>query len=145
MRNIHKGQQLFYILLFVLSSALIVEAADVPKKLSGNQPYAPTRLEWLAVELNAELRVDLSEENGFALAFVPIGKEDTIVIYVRHLPSVNRKIMNMSIDTARKVIAVKAKYYGWSSWLKVREDVEMGATNESGPAAPSDRDKAPAR
>ena len=132
-------------LLLVLSWTLIVEASDVPKRLFGNQPYAPTRLEWLEVELNAGLRVNLSEESGFSMDFVPIGNEDTILIYVRYLPSVNRTIMNMSIDAARKVIAIKTKSYGWSGWLKVKENVEMHETNEAGPAGASDRNKTPGR
>jgi hypothetical protein len=48
------------------------------------------------------------------------------MIYVKYLPSVNREVMNMAIDTARKVIAIETKSRGWSSWLKVTERVEMG-------------------
>jgi hypothetical protein len=94
--------------------------------LEGNRPYTPTRLEWLAVELNAESRVDLSESTGYMMQFIPIGSANTIMIYVKYLPSVNREVMNMAIDTARKVIAIETKSRGWSSWLKVTERVEMG-------------------
>jgi hypothetical protein len=91
----------------------------------GAKPYAPARLEWLAVDLNGRLHVALSESTGYSMEFVPLTAVDTLVIYVRYLPSVNREVMNISIDTARKIIALSAKSHGWSSWLKVKEDVEM--------------------
>jgi hypothetical protein len=50
--------------------------------LEGNRPYTPTRLEWLAVELNAQLRGDLSESIGYLMQFVPIGNANTIMINV---------------------------------------------------------------
>jgi len=33
--------------------------------------------------------------------------------------------MNLSIDTAKKIIAFDSKAHGWSQWLKVEEDVEL--------------------
>jgi hypothetical protein len=75
--------------------------------------------------LNADLRIAISTNNGYLMNFVPIEKEDTILIYVRYLPSVNREAMNISINSARKVISIKVEHYGWDSWLKVKEDIQM--------------------
>jgi hypothetical protein len=100
--------------------------------LEGDKPYTPTRLEWLAVDLNGRLRVDLSEETGYLMQFVPMKGTDTILIYVTYLPSVGRQAMIMSIDSARKVISIEAKARGWSSWLKVDEHVEMGKSDGVG-------------
>jgi hypothetical protein len=72
--------------------------------------------------------VDLSDSTGYSLDFVPLSATDTLVIYVRYLPSVNREVMNTSIETARKIISMHAKSHGWSSWLKVSEDVEIAHT-----------------
>ena len=47
------------------------------------------------------------------------------MIYARYLPDVNRTVMNISIDSARKVIEITAKSYGWDGWLKIREDVQL--------------------
>jgi hypothetical protein len=88
-------------------------------------PYTPSRLEWLAVDLNAQLRTDLTETTGYQLQLIPIAGRDTILIFVRYLPSVDREAMNMGIDAARKVIAIESKSYGWSTWLRVKERVEM--------------------
>ena len=45
------------------------------------------------------------------------------------LSPVDRQIMNMDIDTARKVIGITASSYGWDKWLNVREDVQQATTN----------------
>ena len=50
---------------------------------------------------------------------------ETILIYVRYLPNVNREVMNMAIDNAREVIMITARGYGWDRWVKIKERVEM--------------------
>lgn len=100
-------------------------AQDHLSTLEGWKPYTPSRLQWLALELNAALRVRLSEESGYSMDFVPIENEDAILIYVRYLPSVNREVMNISINSARDVILIKVESYGWTSWLKVKEDIKL--------------------
>lgn len=111
------------ILLFAITAS--VPAQETSANLQGWKPYTPTRLEWFAVEMNAENRVQLSEASGYSLDFLPIEKEDSILIYVQYLPTVNRQVMNMSIDTARKLISIKAKSYGWTSWLRIKEDIKI--------------------
>jgi len=95
------------------------------KPHEGMEPYVPTRIEWLELELSATLRVDLSLDSEYAMDFVGDSARDTIEIVVKYLPTVNREIMNRSIDTAKKIIFRKAESHGWSSWLKVKESVEM--------------------
>lgn len=112
-------------ILIVFSSATFVCAQAKPTKYKGAQPYIPSRLEWLAVEMNAGSRVPLSLEDGYSMDFVPLENNNTIVIYVRYMPKVNREIMNMNINGARKVIDIISKARGWSSWLKIKENVEM--------------------
>jgi hypothetical protein len=91
----------------------------------GDKPYTPTRREWIALELNATLHQSMSLEEKFSLEFVPPRyEEDTIVIFVWYLPTVDRQIMNLRIEAAKQSIAIEAKARGWS-WLKVREQVEM--------------------
>jgi hypothetical protein len=47
------------------------------------------------------------------------------MIFVRYLPTVNRKIMNIVIESAREVINITARSYGWDKWLKIKEDIQM--------------------
>jgi hypothetical protein len=91
----------------------------------GARPYTPSRLQWLAVYMQAAARKDISVADGYSIGFAGLESENTILIYVRYLPSVNREIMNGAIETARMIIDGRAKAEGWSSWLKIREDVKM--------------------
>ena len=90
----------------------------------GLQPYTPTRIEWLALLCNDQLRQDATTESPFTLSVVQSDHE-TLLIFVRYGANTDRQIMNLSIDTARKVIATTAKSYGWDRWVKVRESVEL--------------------
>ena len=72
----------------------------------------------------------MTAESEYAIEFLPLGKEDAILIYVTYLPSVDkvpesRHGMNLAVETARKVISIKSKSRGWSSWLKVKERIEL--------------------
>jgi hypothetical protein len=112
--------------------ALMLFAALVlPAKAEKDQPshpgvesYSPTKIEWLAVVCQADLRSEISEESMFQLSITYSGPE-TIVIYVRYLPAVRREIMNRYIATARNVIKTTAKGYGWESWVKIEENIQM--------------------
>jgi hypothetical protein len=116
-------------LLVLLVLALVGTRVFSEDLNEGSKPYTPTRLEWLAVEMNSVMRVSLLEKD-YSLDFLPNDKEDTILIYVRYLPSVNREAVNMQIDTARKMIEIYAKSHRWSSWLKIQEDVKMTTLNK---------------
>lgn len=93
----------------------------------GSEPFMPTRMDWLIVELQACCRTDgLSVEGErFELQFTNPDSE-TVLIYVSYLPTVDRAAMNIAIDSARKIIDIKIKSYGWQDWVKVREDVHVG-------------------
>ena len=77
----------------------------------GHKPgYVPTAEElrnWAAA----------ADEDGFDLQFTNPDSE-TVLIYVTYLPTVNREVMNMNIDAVKEVINIKAKGYGWQSWVK---------------------------
>jgi hypothetical protein len=116
-----------YLLAIALTPGCLAFAQD-RSKLQGWKPYTPSRLEWLAVELNAGLRTDATEANPYSLSLVPLENEDTILIYVLYHPTVNREVMNIAVDTARKAISTTAKTHGWT-WLKVRERIELADLN----------------
>jgi hypothetical protein len=117
-------------LLACIGTVTLTFAQGLLPHLEGSKPYTPTRLEWLAVELNSEMRKEPTELSEYLITFAPLPKEDAILIIVRYLPSVDRipesrQRMNLTLDTARKVIAIKAIGRGWSSWLKVKERIEL--------------------
>jgi hypothetical protein len=93
-----------------------------------NQPglkrYTPTQIEWLALIIRSGLRQDVSTDHPYSLDIIPVDHE-TLLIVVRYQPTVNREMMNRTIDTAREAIRSMAKSYGWDNWVKIRESVEM--------------------
>ena len=93
-------------------------------KSPGLQPFTPTRIDWLTTTLQASLRSDELYTEGFLLDITSRDPE-TVLIYVRYRANVNREAMNISIDVAREVIQTTTKRYGWDSWVKVREDVQL--------------------
>ena len=92
-------------------------------------PYTPTRLEWLALSMEAQLGQRLSPEDPYSVSFVELDSENTILIYARYLPTLDRRILNTRIENAKEVIRLAAQAKGWSSWLKIREDVKMQEVN----------------
>jgi hypothetical protein len=97
---------------------------QTPATHPGSAPYTPTRIDWLTTTLQANLRSERLEEDGYILQITSPNPE-TIRIYVRYLPTVNREAMNTGIDAAREVIHITAKSYGWDGWLKVTEDIQI--------------------
>ena len=96
------------------------------KPTEGGQPYVLTRLEWLALDLNATLRVDsMFSDSKFSMSFLGDSAKDTLIIVVRYWPTVDREMMNREIEFAKKVTSKTAEVNGWSSWLKIKEQVEM--------------------
>ena len=112
---------------FFVSTAFAQSIQSKP----GLQPYTPNRIEWLALLCNNQLRQDASVDIPFSINIVQRDHE-TLLILVRYQPNVNREIMNASIDTARQVIMITAKSYGWDKWLKIKERVEMVKPNPEG-------------
>lgn len=95
----------------------------LPATLPGSLPYMPTRLEWLAVELNAFARIQTLATERFTLMFTPRPTDDTIVIYVRYLPNVNQNDLRGAIREARNIINILTQRHGWDRWVSVVEDV----------------------
>lgn len=110
---------------FVFITCLAVYAEQMQPILEGMKPYIPTRLEWLALELNAVYRTDMNELEGYMLSFIPIEKENTILIYVFYNHQTRRELMNRGIDHARKIVEKEAKSRGWDSWLKIKEEIKL--------------------
>ena len=95
----------------------------------GLTPYTPTKIEWLALDVRSQLQQDASADSAFFLSVVHMDHE-ALLISVRYLPTVNREMMNSTIDSARKVIMARAKSYGWDNWVKIREQVEMSPSKK---------------
>ncbi|MBA5866963.1 MAG: hypothetical protein GDA67_09760 [Nitrospira sp. CR1.3] len=95
----------------------------------GLTPYTPTKIEWLALVVNAQLREQPSSDRLFSISIVEADYE-TLTIVVRHQPTANREFVTRSIATARGVIMSTAKRYGWDTWVKIQERVELSPSKK---------------
>lgn len=116
---------LVLISLFLFFISFPVNGEQVQSMSEGMKPYTATRLEWLALELNAYYRTEMNDLEGYMLTFVPLEKDNTILIYVGYNKQTRRELMNRGIDNARKMVEKVARSKGWNSWLKIREEVEL--------------------
>jgi hypothetical protein len=109
--------------IIVAISAVNAQISGTQRDLQSTKPYTPTRLEWLAVELNSSYRQEIT--SGCSIHFIPIHDEDTLLISVQYNPKLDREVLNSSLDTVRLLVKGNAKLRGWDSWLKLREEIKM--------------------
>ena len=116
-------------LLLTIIVAFSVGASGYHQEDSGQgegwKPYTPTRLEWLAVNYNALYRRNLLSTLGYTIRITPLHNIDTISIAVGYLPEAERSFMNREIEHIKEMIKKDVEHRGWSSWLKIREDVQI--------------------
>lgn len=112
------------LLIYTLVLPYICHAQQAQKLHPGLAPHTPTRIDWSTTTLQASLRMEALDEYGYLLQITSPDPE-TIMIYVRYLPTVNREAMNTTINASREVIHITAKRYGWDKWLKIVEDIKL--------------------
>ena len=105
------------------TSLMIIVAAYSQFPIQGQQPYTPTRLEWLIVTLNSLHPSKDVADDGFAISYHPDpGDGNTIQIHCFYIPDkANQKYMIENIQISRKIAMNYAKKYGWDSWIKIKE------------------------
>ena len=79
----------------------------------GDEPYTPTRLEWLAVELNG-MRPHIS---GVEMVY-KARDNNMLELHVTALRDTDMTILTKAIDTQEELVSDIAKSHGWDTWLK---------------------------
>jgi hypothetical protein len=98
----------------------------------GLTPYTPSKIEWLALTVNAQLQYERHAEDLYEV-FVVQADHETLEILIRdHLGRSSRQrsttklaVMKSKIKTTRELIMATAKRYGWETWVRIREPVEV--------------------
>ena len=93
-------------------------------KAPGLEKYVPTRLEWLALQLNDLFRRDEIAQDKFSIYYAPGIDGESIRVRVNYFDDVDKEIMNEWISRSKASVLTMAELYGWSSWIKVEVDVE---------------------
>ena len=93
-----------------------------PKELQGGEPYTPSRLEWMCLQLNARKSHD-SSHNRYSIDYNFSPPNDGIVMRIRYSPKdTDRAHLNEMVATLRRAITIIATGYGWESWMTVKEE-----------------------
>ena len=79
----------------------------------GNKPYTPTRLEWLALDLNAGIPIS-------PIRYYTTTKANTIAVNVFYDSTTTLKERQELMNYAKKSIRNEANVRGWN-WLKLEE------------------------
>ena len=94
------------------------------EKAPGLEKYIPTRLEWLALQLNSLFRRDEIAQDRFSIYYTPGIDGESIYMRVNYFDDVDKKFMDEWIRTSKTALLTTIKNYGWSSWIKVEVVVE---------------------
>ena len=107
-----------FVMVVVALAALVY--AQSHRTSPGQEPYTPTRLEWLTVRLEASNLKDTDYSTcGYLLSYTSLAP-DTIVIFVSYGDRVDRAEMNKAVEHAREIVRLRARHYGWN-WVKIKE------------------------
>ena len=89
-----------------------------PQKQPGMVPYTPTRLEWLAIDLEASYHEDFALNSEYSLHYLP-KPPNTVLIFVHYKSEAAAEAVNHAIDAAKDVVNHDASSHGWQSWVKI--------------------------
>lgn len=112
----------FFVVMAATAVSMSQQLSDSERVAEGMKPYSPSRLEWLAVELNAMYRTDMTSDTYFSITFISLENSATILILVQYGKEVNRELMNNAVETARHCLNKTIKAQGWGNWVLVREE-----------------------
>ncbi|MCE5278041.1 MAG: hypothetical protein ABFD92_05720 [Planctomycetaceae bacterium] len=88
----------------------------------GQTSFNPTRIQWLAMVLNAKSRPPASTTPGFLLYFHPDSKANTVLIHVLYSSTADRSRMQTAVNNARNAANGEIHGFAWQGWAKVKEN-----------------------
>jgi hypothetical protein len=121
-RKMQRVHPLWWICWVALATAAYTTGGIASLGDRGTDPYQPTQLDWLVLQLNAKDR--LQNPFGSGLVEYVAAPPDTVVI--RLLPSQIRLGsggIEEVIQTARRVTRTEALMWGFEPWLQTRAEV----------------------
>jgi hypothetical protein len=98
-------------------AGLQVHSHAAPPTEPGMMPYTPTRIEWLALELEASFHQDFSSDSPYALHYIA-ATPNTIFIVVQYRNNAPIGVVDKAIDVAKRLVNAHASSNGWS-WVKI--------------------------
>ena len=103
---------------FVVASAALHSHAAPGLTEAGMIPYTPSRVEWLALDLEASYHQDFGRDSDYSLHYLP-KPPNTILVFVHYKSETSAEAVDKAIDTAKQLVNQDASAHRWSSWVKV--------------------------
>jgi hypothetical protein len=94
---------------------------SAPASAPGQEPYTPTKLEWLQVEAQTEL----SENTRCYTVNITKRAPDTIVVVVAYKRCLSEGGAHTVAQQDAGAVRLLAEGHGWKSWVKVESDVHL--------------------
>jgi len=114
-----KSRYLVVIVAVAIGAAATWSLYAQKEQTEGDEPYTPTKLEWLALLLNVE-----QEANGeIQIVFRPHPeKKNTIEAQVVHSPQADESLVKAHVTIAKRSVTRIGQQFGWD-WVPVEVQV----------------------
>ena len=89
----------------------------------GMMPYTPTRLEWLALDLEALYRIPILSEGNYGVDYWA-KPPNTIKIAVVYTHDASAGIVDLVIEQAKGLAKTDASSHGWP-WVKIEVERKL--------------------
>jgi hypothetical protein len=103
------------------TTAICTAHAQKKELPPGMLPYTPTRVEWLALNLQANYKTDWSPDSDYSVNFIP-DFPDTIAIAVGYTDKASAALVDQAVEGAKALVGKEANNFGWSKWVKIKVD-----------------------
>jgi hypothetical protein len=90
----------------------------------GDAPYTPTKLEWAALEMQANFASTWTTENPVAIAYMAADDGTTIRCLLQYTSNVSAQLVKTSREAAQLVFDRYAARRGWA-WLRLRFEEQI--------------------
>jgi hypothetical protein len=112
------GSTLTLALVFLVGISL-AQKTDNTTTRPGDEAYMPTKLEWAALELQANNGVTTwTSESPVMISFVAWSDGKTVLCVIQYTPEVPAQVVKINRDASQRVFDIYAKSRGWE-WLRL--------------------------
>lgn len=80
-------------------------------------PYTPTRIEWLALDLEASYHQDFGRNGGISLHYLA-KPPNTVLVFIHYTSEASAETVDNAIETAKQLVKQDAASHNWS-WVKI--------------------------
>ena len=98
-------------------AGLQVHSHAAPSTEPGMMPYTPTRIEWLALDLEASYHQDFNHDTDCSLHYIS-KPPNTVLIFVHYTSQTSPETVDNAIAAAKQVVKADAASHNWS-WVRI--------------------------